>query len=169
MKIINIAFLILMLSRCATEIKITDNILEYDNTIGFIEDNDFFTFIDSFKYEASVYNIDTNNIENINITYREYENTNYIGMCTKTSSEVSIQISHNFWSKANYYEKEQLIFHELGHCLLNREHNNDTGYYNNNFVKKSIMSEYLLDYTLYKYYRFYYIEELFAGNDNSNI
>ena len=33
-----------------------------------------------------------------------------------------IFIDFNFWRNANHLEKEFVVFHELGHCFLEREH-----------------------------------------------
>jgi len=52
------------------------------------------------------------------------------GKCTFNSEEPDrITVDLTFWRQANDLEKEFLVFHELGHCFLNREHldqsNND--------------------------------------------
>lgn len=45
------------------------------------------------------------------------------GQCkTYSDGRREVVISHRFWAKATFYEKEFLVFHELGHCLLDREH-----------------------------------------------
>lgn len=47
-----------------------------------------------------------------------------VGQCSygeNTSRRVNIDI--NYWNKASDLEKEFVIFHELGHCYLDRSHN----------------------------------------------
>lgn len=38
-----------------------------------------------------------------------------------------VEIDEESWPNLTENEKEQLIFHELGHCILNREHIEDRG------------------------------------------
>lgn len=47
-----------------------------------------------------------------------------LGLCyfgTQTTSP-KIKINPNFWERASLSAKEELIFHELGHCILGRDH-----------------------------------------------
>ena len=45
-----------------------------------------------------------------------------MGWCEKTSKGNFITINKNIWNDINLIEKKVLIYHELGHCLMNREH-----------------------------------------------
>ncbi len=48
-----------------------------------------------------------------------------IGRClTYEDGSKVINIDKEFWDNSSNLEKEFLIFHELGHCLLERSHNN---------------------------------------------
>ena len=48
-----------------------------------------------------------------------------IGRClTYEDGSKVINIDKEFWDNGSNLEKEFLIFHELGHCLLERSHNN---------------------------------------------
>lgn len=38
-----------------------------------------------------------------------------------------IEIDTNYWNYSNYYGKQQLIYHELGHCVLGLQHDNRLG------------------------------------------
>jgi len=45
------------------------------------------------------------------------------GQClTYSDGRREVNISVSFWKNASAYEREFLVFHELGHCLLDREH-----------------------------------------------
>jgi hypothetical protein len=45
------------------------------------------------------------------------------GRCTGTNAgDKTIQVRRAFWEKANADAKELLAIHELGHCLLGRDH-----------------------------------------------
>jgi hypothetical protein len=70
---------------------------------------------------------------------------------------LNIEIDPIFWEEASQTEKEVLVFHELGHCVLNREHNESLISEQN--IPKSIMYPYIFE-TEYEMYRNYYINEL---------
>lgn len=79
--------------------------------------------------------LETEKVDNLSIHFNEIhygDGTEWIvGLCTQRiytygPPELSIDVDIKFWSDADDLTREALIFHELGHCLLNREHNNDT-------------------------------------------
>ena len=48
---------------------------------------------------------------------------NAAGQCVaKSNGEHYIRIDEDYWKKASALEKEFLVFHELGHCVLGRSH-----------------------------------------------
>jgi hypothetical protein len=52
-------------------------------------------------------------------------NENHIaGICqyTNRSNNRYIQIDQDFWNNSNSLYREYIIFHELGHCILGRDH-----------------------------------------------
>lgn len=85
---------------------------------------------------------------------------NTVGLCTRWSSgERQIQIDRDYWN--NYLddgEKYEVIFHELGHCDLNRDHVSTT----NNGVPNSIMYPYV--FSLYSTTVANYMAELFNAS-----
>ena len=45
------------------------------------------------------------------------------GQCAHNTDAPSlVSIDANYWSRADDYEKEFIVFHELGHCALKRGH-----------------------------------------------
>jgi len=49
-----------------------------------------------------------------------------IGECSPIGyGDGNILIDKNFWYDANDAERHVLLFHELGHCVLGRKHNNN--------------------------------------------
>ena len=73
----------------------------------------------------------------------------------------TIEIDRLFWSGADDARRENLMFHELGHCLLGRAHVETTdrlGY------PISVMYPYTLSSNLYAGRRTQYIAELFQGS-----
>lgn len=75
----------------------------------------------------------------------------YIGRCWKYSNGYRlIEIDRLFWSTASEKDREVLIFHELGHCDLNRGH-----------VENSIMRPYHLNGYIFSQNETLYLQELF--------
>lgn len=60
--------------------------------------------------------------EKLNIDFADIQSSkpNVVGLCYLISGKVEIDI--NWWLIASNAEKENLVYHELGHCLLNRDH-----------------------------------------------
>lgn len=77
-----------------------------------------------------------------------------IGVCTKYGGEYpEVHLDPDYWAEASDAEREMLVFHELGHCDLNRRHC-EVG---------SLMAEYAFDAETYLEYREDYLDELFGG------
>ena len=71
-----------------------------------------------------------------------------------------VEISRLEWTDLDTDEQEELIFHELGHCLLNREHS--TGTFTNG-MPASLMYPILVNESWYVQYRSYYWNEMFTN------
>ena len=55
--------------------------------------------------------------------FSDIEANGVVGQCkTYSDGTHDIVIEKTYWNRKNDLEKEYLIFHELGHCVLNREH-----------------------------------------------
>lgn len=50
-----------------------------------------------------------------------------IGLCTRTSNlhKVQLDTTNALWLLSGYLGREEIVFHELGHCLLRRAHRDD--------------------------------------------
>lgn len=49
-----------------------------------------------------------------------------LGFCqANTTSSKKIIIDIDFWNRSSNLKKELIVFHELGHCYLNRDHNSE--------------------------------------------
>lgn len=47
---------------------------------------------------------------------------NQMGLCNPTERKISVSAA--FWKEATVFEKEETIFHELGHCEFSMQHDN---------------------------------------------
>jgi hypothetical protein len=124
MKTFLFSFLLIVTISCAPEKAAEPTVFSIEATLK--------PFVASFLKEAKARNvkIDTTNlILKLNTTAV----TDKCGTCmqsnNKGSSQKTVEIFNNVvtcWQLATYNGKEALVFHELGHCLLNRiEHKDD--------------------------------------------
>ncbi|MEM8524487.1 MAG: hypothetical protein AAGG68_07575 [Bacteroidota bacterium] len=93
-------------------------------------DPEFQPFVDSFIAEAAKRGIEIDFEETgLSLTFGEVP-ANANGVCTGLRENISstheIIIDRNRWKGDNEFEKERLIYHELGHCHLLRGHISDT-------------------------------------------
>lgn len=61
---------------------------------------------------------------NLIIEFDTTSSGTYFAYCSKVNNNLDpkITINHTNWIGLNAIYREQLLFHELGHCLLNRNH-----------------------------------------------
>ena len=56
----------------------------------------------------------------------EIEEEDVAGQCSYSSSSTrKVNIDINYWNRATDLEKEFVVFHELGHCYLERSHSDN--------------------------------------------
>lgn len=83
-------------------------------------------YFEAFITEATARNLDLAQVtQSINAEIRSLTNENgqrVIGMCTSKAGEHTITVDKTYWSQATPLLREFLVFHELGHCVLLREH-----------------------------------------------
>lgn len=114
---------------------------------------------DNFQYEADAHGI-TLDIVDIIVVFGEMDEDEVIGYCWQRDNMTPlVVISQEFWQTASIVEQEILMFHELGHCLLNKEHDNRLDI---NGMPNSIMNEYILDEYYYETYREDYLQQFFG-------
>ncbi len=86
------------------------------------------------------------------------DSTITIGVCNYKPGNNYVVIDEEEWKDSPVMLREQLIFHELGHCELDRDHNNTRW---RDYVPVSVMNEHQLYESVYSKYRDSYIYELF--------
>jgi len=94
---------------------------------------DFVAYYASFEEKLGI------SPDSVSIDYVVQEDP-VVGLCYGYTDRVNnIEIDPNFWNKASENERENLIFHELGHCLLLLEHDDKMMDNNGISVPESIM------------------------------
>lgn len=97
--------------------------------------------------------------------------TNMVGYCSPNPSNPTIVVSRTYFTAHSVFMREQLLFHELGHCLLALHHTTGT---EESFdstganappyrVPSSIMTPILFPDWLYTNNRTVYLDRLFAS------
>lgn len=101
-------------------------------------EQDFVIYLDNFKKEISQ-KITT---EYVSISFGELEYP-IIGRCMRGIYPYSyIKVDKIAWDKMNNDGKEELIYHELGHCVLFLLHDDDTVKADEFEIPGSIMNSY---------------------------
>lgn len=63
--------------------------------------------------------------DNLIVTFGATQAAGACGQCTRQAGRtprIVLSTDRECWQAASAFERECLVFHELGHCLLNREH-----------------------------------------------
>jgi hypothetical protein len=162
-------FLLLMLVIGITSTGCSDEAAEEPNGNNIDVALEFQKYVDRFIEEGAQrgYEIDFNDT-GLSIQFASALPEDAAGVCselgTGTSGSHEIEIRKTYWETLTDIQKERLIFHELGHCELNRPHDNSVF---SNGDWKSIMrgsplppdKTPIVNYTGTR--RDYYIDELF--------
>ena len=84
-----------------------------------------------------------------------------IAMCIFMGDTRRIEVDRTYWDESSDDDREQIIYHELGHCALYRGHNNALNQYK---CQASIMHQYIFaESPCYKMNKLYYFQELVGG------
>lgn len=86
-----------------------------------------------------------------------FDKPNQLAFCRLSSNSTpQIRVRASTWSQFSEWDKRQLMFHELGHCILRLGHNDSV---NANNVPTSIMNT-------YHFGAWYYNQNTFANYDS---
>ena len=156
--------LLSFITSCGEILEKLDDIKDRDgNKRQFETSNPVFNELaNRFEAEGKAYlNQPSFSIGDIPINFGDTEGT-AVGVCFKYSNgQREIIIDQQRWETLPSI-REPLIYHELGHCRLNRGHDNsvtEDGFGNG---KLSILNEILISGSQYETYRDAYVKELFT-------
>lgn len=82
---------------------------------------------------------------------KHYPDSHVVGECFLYNKNL-IHIENKYWNNSKFYEKKILFYHELGHCLFDKEHK-----------ERSIMQSVLLNETIYKQQEYHFIHDFFEN------
>lgn len=119
-------------------------------------------YINAFVYFGHAYGIETTEaVSKLTVTFVNVLPGTVIGLCYTDKDNPIVFIRYDYWVQADLIHREQIIWHELGHCVLDRSH--EEKMINSHPV--SIMypdNTVVEDERYYLKHRFNYIKELFT-------
>lgn len=83
-----------------------------------------------------------------------------VGLCRQGGGDREVTLDAWYWEAADDAERESLIFHEFGHCLMGLGHDRRLASVDGWTIPASIMYPYVFDGSIYEYHKEYYREEL---------
>lgn len=102
-------------------------------------------------------------IGDIPVNFGDTEHPDYQGVCfSYENGQHEVIIRESWWNSASDTYRESLLFHELGHCRLGREHDDSKISTNVQNFKASMMSSVIVSPGEYDKYKAGYWKELFT-------
>jgi len=117
-------------------------------------------YVESFKVEAIANGRNLASVEHNLIIKLGHLPPGELGVCKQTAGQNMIVLSVDWWSLLPALEQQELVWHELGHCWLNRGHTNARLADDSPI---SIMNTYHFDAQTYWAHYDYYNAELFGN------
>lgn len=95
-----------------------------DQVIDLFVDNSLQEYFDRFAAEGAKRNVIVDYEEaRVSGYIKEINTPNVIGRCAHDPKKPNtVIVDRTYWDSGTDLEREFLVFHELGHCVLNREH-----------------------------------------------
>lgn len=106
-------------------------------------------------------------IDDLVVSFGSTPSLNETGVCEWAENETPrITINQRIWNTLTDYDRQEVMFHELGHCVLRRvHHNSEMMAYNGTVqVAESIMYPYRISGTIYRDNIVHYHNELFEAH-----
>ncbi len=103
-------------------------------------------------------------INDLIVGFGPTQSMNETGVCEYADNETPrIIINERIWNTLNDYDRQEVMFHELGHCVLKRIHQNGEMMAYNNTVRiaASVMYPYRIAGSVYRDNIVHYHDELF--------
>lgn len=103
-------------------------------------------------------------INDLVVSFGDTPNLNETGVCEWAENTTpTVIVNQRIWNTLNDYDKQEVIFHELGHCILRRVHQStEIMAYNNTMqIPESIMYPYRITGSVYRDNMVHYNDELF--------
>lgn len=126
----------------------------------------FASIVSQFEAAGKQYSGNPNfSAGHVPVNFGNTENEAFEGVCfSYPDGTTEVIIREAWWNSASQSLKESLLFHELGHCVLNRDHDNETHEANSYTYKASLMNSVIVNSNQYNQFKAGYLTELFTLN-----
>ena len=166
-----ILFTALFLSSCGLPLpfvsdKVPKN--EGDERLHESSDQTFSSYVEKYEQQGRAITGDSNfKVEDIPINFGDTENPAFQGVCFEyPDGKKEIIIRKSWWDNVDQKYRESLLFHELGHCHLGREHLDQEVQVSNNNKKVSLMNSIIVMPRDFQEHESQYLYELFTHDQN---
>ena len=102
-------------------------------------------------------------VTNLRIQFGETQKQERAYCLLSADRPPTITINESKWSTLEDSEREELLFHEMGHCVLKRKHRSEVM---DGGIPESLMNPYAINRFTYSAHQNYYLDELFAHSDD---
>jgi hypothetical protein len=126
-------------------------------------DTPFTDFVNNFE-QVSAQEGQPLAITDLVVQFGDTPTLNETGVCEWADNTTpKITVNQRIWNTLNDYDKQEVVFHELGHCILKRVHQTSEimAYNNTVSIAESIMYPYRISGTIYRDNMTHYNNELF--------
>lgn len=124
--------------------------------------SEFTPYVAKFEQKSREYGNPVN-VDNLIVQFGPMHSKEERGACEIGGDNTpSVTINQETWNKIDESEREELIFHELGHCVLRRKHRSDRDAKGH---PTSIMNPYSINGKIYSQNSDAYLAELFQNRD----
>ena len=124
----------------------------------------FASYIQEFEVRGKVIlNDGSFSVGDVPINFGDTENETFQGVCFEyPDGKKEIIIKKSWWNGVDKNYRESLIFHELGHCRLGRDHRDEKVSHDGVQHKISLMNSIIISPIKYKEYKEQYQIELYT-------
>lgn len=145
--LLNFLFLILVLSGCGRGLAGPP-----------IDHGQFESYFQMFESESIAHGRDTYGDNSMEIVMGTLPSTVEVGVCEVDAFGRKITIDQASWLNLDEGSRQNLIFHELGHCILNLNHDNSLM---SSGLPDSLMNAMILPRGVFMAFRVHYMDQLF--------
>lgn len=127
-------------------------------------DPELLPYFEMFAEEGALRGIEVDYVAaNIEGLTQEIAQPNVLGQCFRNEEKPrKVVVDINYWNSSSEYEKQFLIFHELGHCFLDRAHDDSVNPANNQCRSIMHSTPQACPFSLTEGNREAYLDELFG-------
>lgn len=129
----------------------------------------FANIVTQFEQAGKQYSGNSNfSAGNVPVNFGDTENPSFEGVCfSYPDGQTEVIIRESWWNSASQALRESLLYHELGHCVLGRDHDNETVDVNGVSKKASMMNSVIVNSNQYNTHKAGYLTELFTQTKQS--